>query len=135
MQQPGRNAVIFDVSPQARPALLFLQRFPGLELHPVLVLGLDPSADGTRVSGVPVRYAGENPTRLLERFQADVIVMPQNDGCSPSQLAVLQKAITAGYPVQQLEVSVRSVAPHLAQEPAALLPAACRASGSGYNSS
>jgi FlaA1/EpsC-like NDP-sugar epimerase len=86
--------------------ILVLQQQTSLDAVPVAVIDVDPAADGLRIHGVSVHYAGEDVPRLLRKIRADLVVVPSGEELTDGNQHILEQCREAGVPIQQFEIGM-----------------------------
>lgn len=90
-------------------AILMLQKQERLGGLPVIVLDTDPAADGTKIHGVPVRYAGTNPLRLLQGVDAGILIVPPNRALTQPEHELIAGCASGGVQIARLEMAITPV--------------------------
>lgn len=105
--QVHMRAAILGSGATAELLTIILRKHSAMDALPVLILETDPAAEGTRINGVPVRYAGTQPLQLVQKFRADILIVPAQHHPSAHSVAIIDACRAGGLPVSSLEIGLR----------------------------
>ncbi len=104
--QVRRRAAILGSGPTAELLTIILRKNVAMDALPILILDTDPAAEGTRINGVPVRYAGTQFLKLAHQFKTDLLIVSAQHNLSPHYVAIIDACRAGGLPVSLLEISM-----------------------------
>lgn len=107
LPQAQRKVALLAASSSIEFLVLALRHHAIHDMSPVVILGTDPAAENTRMYGVPVRYAVDNPAAILESASADSLLILANDELTLDQERIVQACAASGISVEQFEITVR----------------------------
>jgi len=101
------RAAILGSGATAELLTIILRKHVAMDASPVLILDTDPAAEGTRINGVPVRYAGTQPLKLVQKFKADLLIVSAQHDLSPHYATIIDACRAGGLPVSGLEIGMK----------------------------
>jgi len=102
----GRKAAILGAGGWTEVLVLTLQKQKEIGASPACVLDTDPASDMTRIHGIPVYYAGNDPVGLMRGLACDLLMLPSNAPLTAAEQRLVAACAEAGIPVEQFAVSV-----------------------------